>query len=471
MPANILIVDDEKHTRDGLIAALEDDFDVFAASGADEALKMMDAETFDLVLTDLRMGGKSGMSVVDKALSVPYKPACIMMTAFGNVETAVDAMKRGAADFISKPIDLDKLDAAISRALKIRQEKLKEKLDSSASSSAPAGDHADLKFRNLSGEIIAKSRAMNAVLDTARQVAPTKATVMITGQTGTGKELVAHFIHSASPRRDKPFVPVHCAAIPANLLESELFGYERGAFTGAVSRRMGRFEAADGGTLFLDEIGEIDAPTQVKLLRFLETRSFTRLGAEKETNVDVRLVCATNRNLLEMTKTGQFREDLYYRLNVVEIKIPSLHERPEDIRPMVDFYLAHFAAENGIQAPVLSPDAYSGLERYSWRGNVRELRNFCENLVVTNTKKVVSAADLGDRFSSEVAPEPISPKLLTDSKMHSSDHTFSKKENELELIRKALEASHGNKSKAAELLGISRRTLHRKIAAYPELEK
>ncbi len=471
MPASILIVDDEKHTRDGLIAALEDDFDVFAASGADEALRMMDAESFDLVLTDLRMGGKSGMSVVDKALSVPYKPACIMMTAFGNVETAVEAMKRGAADFISKPIDLDKLDAAISRALKLRQERLKESLDKKPS--APSA-RSSLKFKSFSGEIVAKSRAMNAVLDTARQVAPTKATVMITGETGTGKELVAHLIHLSSPRADRPFVPVHCAAIPANLLESELFGYERGAFTGAVARRMGRFEAADGGTLFLDEIGEIDTQTQVKLLRFLETRSFSRLGSEKDTSVDVRLVCATNRNLLEMTKTGQFREDLYYRLNVVEIKIPPLRDRPEDIRPMTDFYLAYFAEENGIKAPVLAPDAYAALERYPWHGNIRELKNFCENLVVTCGKDMVSAADLGARFSPEQssAPSP-EPKLLVDSKMAepSSPHTFSKRENELELIRKALEAARGNKSKAAELLGISRRTLHRKIAAYPELEK
>ena len=283
MPATILIVDDEKNTREGLSIALEEEYDVYMASGADEAFNLMEAETFDIVLTDLRMAGKSGLKVIDRAITLPNRPICIMMTAYGNVETAVEAMRRGAFDFLTKPVSLEKLEILIKRALQSRQIEaenvvLHERLDKKYSFDGIVGD----------------SPGLIDVLDKVKLVAPSKATVLLEGETGTGKELIAQAIHQNSNRARQAFVPVHCAALAANLLESELFGHEKGAYTGATERRIGRFEAAGGGTLFLDEIGEIDSATQVKLLRFLETRSFERLGSSKPIQVDVRLVLHTD---------------------------------------------------------------------------------------------------------------------------------------------------------------------------------
>ncbi len=455
---SILIVDDEKHTRDGLSAVLSDTYDVFAASNADEAIKMLDAETFDAVITDLRMSGKSGLSVIDKTISMPHRPVCIMLTAYGNVETAVEAMKRGADDFLSKPIDVDKLESILAKALakkRIRDaanaEKNKEHIEILKASNSPK------KSAQSSNEIVAKSRKMREVIAEAEQVAMSKTTVMITGETGTGKELIARLIHTSSPRADKPFIAVHCAAIPATLLESELFGYERGAFTGANQRRIGRFEAANSGTIFLDEIGEIDAPTQVKLLRFLESRSFERLGSTSTINVDVRVVCATNRDLKAMVESGDFREDLYYRLNVVELTIPPLREHSEDIPPLLESYMNFYAKENEIEPIKIAPDALKILTQYSWEGNIRELRNFCEKTTVMSRSRTLTAENLDKKYTQTSS----APKQTISV---SSSTSLSKKDNEHELIRKALEASKGNKSKAAELLGISRRTLHRKIS-------
>ncbi len=455
---SVLIVDDERNTREGLSKVLGDSFDVFAAANADDAIRMLDAEHFDAVITDLRMSGKSGMSVIDKAISLPSRPVCIMLTAYGNVEMAVEAMKRGATDFISKPIDVDKLEKILKGAL----EKRTAAAESSESAKQDAAPMQKQKKRaeNSAPGIIAKSPKMREVIEQAEQVAASKATVMLTGETGTGKELIARLIHDASPRKDNPFLPVHCAAIPANLLESELFGYERGAFTGAVSRRIGRFEAADKGTIFLDEIGEIDAPTQVKLLRFLETHSFERLGGQQNISVDVRVVCATNKNLREMADKGEFREDLFYRLNVVEIKVPPLREHSEDIVPLLDHYVNFYAEENGVEPVAIEPAAMKILKEYRWPGNIRELRNFCENIVVMHKTRTLSAADLDPKFSE--APAPVA--LIGGEQKKLPPPSLDKKENETDLIRKALEASGGNKSKAAELLGISRRTLHRKLA-------
>ena len=356
MPATVLIVDDEKNTREGLSLALEEDYEVYLATGAEEAFNLMEAETFDVVLTDLRMAGKSGLKVIDKAIKLPNRPICIMMTAYGNVETAVEAMRRGAFDFLTKPVNLEKLEMLIKRALKSRTVEeenvvLHERLDEKYSFDGIVGNSPGLKD----------------VLDQVRLVAPSRATVLLEGDTGTGKELVAQAIHQNSSRSRQAFVAVHCAALAANLLESELFGHEKGAFTGATERRIGRFEAADGGTLFLDEIGEIDASTQVKLLRFLETRSFERLGSSKPTKVDVRLVCATNRNLAEMAKTGEFREDLLYRLNVVTIHLPPLRERTEDLPVLLNHYIKHFSEENGLPPVELTDDALDVLSRYGGR--------------------------------------------------------------------------------------------------------
>ena len=357
---SILIVDDEKHTRDGLSAVLADSYDVFAAADADEAIKMLDAEPFDAVITDLRMAGKSGMSVIDKTISMPEKPVCIMLTAYGNMETAVEAMKHGATDFLAKPVDIDRLEKTLSDALDRRDAQKSEadikKREHVAAVKKSHGEDAVVATKHVeTGCLIATGKKMREVVDKAVQVAHSKATVMITGETGTGKELIARLIHSSSPRKDKPFLPVHCAALPANLLESELFGYEKGAFTGAAQRRIGRFEAADGGTIFLDEIGEIDAQTQVKLLRFLETKTFERLGSTQSITVDVRVVCATNKDLKAMSERGEYREDLYYRLNVVEIKIPPLREHREDIEPLLKSYIGYYARENGVEPVEISP--------------------------------------------------------------------------------------------------------------------
>ena len=452
MPATILIVDDEKNTREGLGLALEEEYEVYMASGADEAFNLMEAETFDVILTDLRMAGKSGLKVIDRAITLPNRPICIMMTAYGNVETAVESMRRGAFDFLTKPVSLEKLEILIKRALQSRRIEaenvvLHERLD---------------KKYSFDG-IVGNSPGLSDVLDKVKLVAPSKATVLLEGETGTGKELIAQAIHQNSNRSRQAFVPVHCAALAANLLESELFGHEKGAYTGATERRVGRFESADGGTLFLDEIGEIDASTQVKLLRFLETRSFERLGSSKPVKVDVRLVCATNRNLSEMAKRGEFREDLLYRLNVVTIILPPLRERPEDLPVLLNHYINYFAVENELPPIQLSEGAVKVLCDYRWPGNIRELRNFCENTVVLKRGNEVTEYDLDPKYQN-VKETAADPQPLF------SSPTLSREENEKRLLRNALIKANGNRTHAAELMGISRRTLHRKLIQWPELD-
>ncbi|MEO0795694.1 MAG: sigma-54 dependent transcriptional regulator [Verrucomicrobiota bacterium] len=461
MMQSLLIVDDEKHTREGLLAAFEDDYEVSVARDADEAFRLLEADEFTVVLTDLRMAGKSGLSVIDKAVKMAYHPVVIMMTAYGNVETAVEAMKRGAYDFVTKPLNLEKLDILIKRALKTRNMEAENRV---------LHERLDQKF-SFQG-IIGNSEPLQRVLDEVKQVAPTKATVMLNGETGTGKELIAQMIHQNSSRSRGAFVPVHCAAIPANLLESELFGHEKGAFTGATERRIGRFEAADGGTLFLDEIGEIDAPTQVKLLRFLETRTVERLGSMKQIAVDVRLVCATNRNLRAEVDAGRFREDLYFRLNVVPIVLPPLRDRLDDIPMLLDHFIGAFAKENDLAKPRLTTSALSVLQRYPWPGNIRELRNFCENLVVMKRGGEITEYDLDPRFlgDGETAARLTDESGGAGSGTAEGQPPLSKEESEKRLLRRALQEAKGNRTKAAQLMGISRRTLHRKLARWPELD-
>ncbi|MEO0510627.1 MAG: sigma-54 dependent transcriptional regulator [Verrucomicrobiota bacterium] len=455
MPATILIVDDEKNTREGLGLALEDDYEVYMASGAEEAFNLMEAEVFDVVLTDLRMAGKSGLTVIDRAIKLPNRPICIMMTAYGNVETAVEAMRHGAFDFLTKPVSLEKLEILIKRALKSRT--IEEE-------NVVLHERLDKKY-SFTG-IVGNSPGLTDVLDKVRLVAPSKATVLLEGETGTGKELIAQAIHQNSERSRQAFVPVHCAALAANLLESELFGHEKGAFTGATERRIGRFEAADGGTLFLDEIGEVDASTQVKLLRFLETRSFERLGSSKPVQVDVRLVCATNRNLTEMAQSGEFREDLLYRLNVITINLPPLRERPEDLPVLLNHYINHFSKENSLPPIQLSKDAIRVLKAYRWPGNIRELRNFCENTVVLKRGAELTEYDLDPKYSATALISAADPEPQT----LPSSPTLSREENEKRLLRSALIKANGNRTRAAQLMGISRRTLHRKLSQWPELD-
>ena len=456
MQTTILIVDDEKNTREGLRMALEGDYDVYTASNADEAFNLIEVESFDLILTDLRMAGKSGMMVIDNAMSLPNKPICIMMTAYGDVDIAVEAMRRGAFDFHTKPVNIEKLEFMIKRAIKSKNiEKENEVL------------HKRLDKRYQFSQIIGNSPSIIEVLDKVKLVAPTRASVLIEGQTGTGKELIAQSIHQNSDRSRAPFVAVHCASLAANLLESELFGHEKGAFTGASERRIGRFESSDGGTLFLDEIGEIDSSTQVKLLRFLESRSFERLGSSKSIKVDIRLVCATNRNLYEMVQKGEFREDLYYRLNVIRLHLPSLQERKSDIIILIKHFISLFSKENGFKELDISKEALNILRDYPWPGNIRELRNFCENIVILKNGQTLLSEDLDEKFFNFDLGESKDVNLQSTNFTASN---FSLDMNEKQLLRNSLIKCGGNKTKAAKLMGISRRTLHRKLLKWPELD-
>jgi two-component system response regulator AtoC len=449
---SVLIVDDEKHTREGLQQALQEHYDVSVAANTDEAFNLMEAQAFEVIITDLRMPGKSGLKVIDKALALPNKPAVIMMTAYGSIDSAVEAMKRGAVDFLTKPVQIERLEILIQRALKTKTLEVEVK---------QLHERLDEKF-NVEG-IVGHSPKLAEVIDRVKLVAPSKATILIEGETGTGKELIAQAIHQASPRARAPFVPVHCAALPAQLLESELFGHERGSFTGATERREGRFEAADGGTVFLDEIGEIGPEIQVKLLRFIETKSFERIGSTKTITVDVRLVAATNRNLEQMVKEGKFREDLFFRLNVVRITTPPLRERTDDIPVLLEHFIQVYSKENNYEPVTVEPGAMKYLQAYPWPGNIRELRNFAENAVVLRRGGKLSEYDLEPKFRGEVAPPP-SMQTPTPA------NPYSVGDNEKRLLKEALMKARGNRTRAANLLGISRRTLHRKIAQWPELD-
>lgn len=455
MIPTVLIVDDERHTREGLQQALEDNFDVSVAGSADEAFNQLAAQEFDVVVTDLRMPGKSGLKVIDKALAMPNRPAVLMMTAYGSIDTAVEAMRRGAVDFLTKPVNIERLEILINRALKNRTLEVEVK---------QLHERLDEKF-NFNG-IIGDSPKLMDVIDRVKLVAPSKATILVEGESGTGKELIAQAIHQSSPRARAPFVAVHCAALSENLLESEIFGHEKGSFTGAMERRIGRFEAADGGTLFLDEIGEISASTQVKLLRFLETKSIEWVGGTKTIDLDVRLVAATNRNLETLVQEGKFREDLFFRLNVVSIIMPPLRERPSDISSLLSHYLKHFAQENGLPTPEVEAGALATLEAYAWPGNIRELRNFCENAVVLHRGGKLSEYEIDPKFRGEGAVAA-AQSATVGAPLKS---TLSVEENEKRLLREALIKARGNRTKAAQMMGISRRTLHRKLVLWPELD-
>jgi len=451
MVPSLLIVDDEKHTREGLQQALADNYDVSVAASADEAFNLMQSQPFDVIITDLRMPGKSGLKVIDQALLQSNQPAVLMMTAYGTIESAVEAMKRGAVDFLTKPVNIERLEVLIQRALKsktleVEVKQLHERLDEK------------YQFDGILGH----SPKIQAVIDQVKLVSTSKATILIEGESGTGKELIAQAVHQTSPRSRAPFIPVHCAALSENLLESELFGHERGAFTGAAERRIGRFESADGGTLFLDEIGEISLATQVKLLRFLETRSIERVGGSKPIDLDVRLVAATNKNLEELCRQGKFREDLFFRLNVVRLLLPPLRDRAEDIPLLLVHYIKHFSDENSLPVLTIEPGALHTLQSYRWPGNIRELRNFCENAVVTHRGGKLSEYDLDPKYRGSVVVS-----LLTNS---GANEQLSVEENEKRLLKEALLKVRGNRTKAAELMGISRRTLHRKLSQWPELD-
>src|SRR6266487_1742669 len=452
MQPTILIVDDEKHTRDGLRRLLEDEYDVYVAADIAGAVNVLEREQIDLLLTDLRLGSEDGMKLIDRALKMPHAPICIMMTAYGSVDVAVEAMKRGAYDFVTKPLNLDNVELLIARALQSRRLEQENRT---------LRQQVDERYglENIWGD----SAVLHEALDTIRQVAPSSANVLIEGESGTGKELAAHAIHNLSRRNKAKFVTVHCAALSPTLLESELFGHEKGAFTGAHERRIGRFEQANDGTIFLDEVAEISSSTQVKLLRVIsEERAFERVGGNQTLRADVRLIAATNKNLETLVREGKFRDDLFFRLNVVRITMPPLRDRKEDIPLLVRGFLRHFCKQNDKPLLDLAPDAMDALLIYDWPGNVRELRTAIEHGVVMATGPKITLRDLPvavRQAATAKLPGGVSPTEAFGEKTSPLDLH----ETERRLIAQALAATNGNVTAAAKKLGISRRTLHRKI--------
>ena len=445
MNFTILIIDDEKNIREGLGTALElEGYDVKLAENGEVGLKLIEKGDIDLVITDLRMPGISGEEVIAKVAGESPGVPVIVLTGHGSIDSAVTAMRNGAYDFLTKPLNLDRLILIVKRALagrelEIRHSTLKEELDAKTS------------FES----IIGKSAEMLRIFEVVRKAANSKASVLITGESGTGKELIANALHNLSNRRDKPFVKVHCAALSDSLLESELFGHEKGAFTGAVARKRGRFELANTGSIFLDEIGEIDQNVQIKIIRGLQDRRFERVGGEETLEVDVRIIAATNRDLLQEIAEHRFREDLFYRLNVVHIQVPPLRERKDDIPLLVASFLEEFAKENNKKITGIDARARSALYKYNWPGNIRQLRNCIESAVVMCSGSEITLEDL-----------PPSVSGASDTDMISIPVGITLAEAEKILIQQNLAVNKGNKSKTADILGIGRKTLHRKIDEY-----
>jgi DNA-binding NtrC family response regulator len=442
---NLLIVEDDRSSRDTLAAALADvEMNVTTAASAEEAIARLKLAPVDIVLSDVVMGRLDGLDLLNHIQEESPDTAVILMTGQGSIQAAVDAMRNGAYDYLTKPIDLDRLELVIERAKKkqnlVRENKKLRKEIRTAFSSAG---------------IIGRSRPMQLVLERVEQVARTNATVLILGESGTGKELIASAIHYHSRRSEGPLVKVNCAALPESLVESELFGHERGAFTGAHRLRRGRFELSNQGTLFLDEVGDLTLPTQIKLLRAIQEREIERVGGQTTIRVDVRLITATNQMLEERIKRGEFREELYYRLKVVTIEAPPLRDRTDDIPLLLNHFLKFYCKEHGCVAERFTDSAMEVLCEYAWPGNVRELRNLVESLVVTTPGNEIGVKHL----PASMAPKQRTPQLqLTMGK--------SLEEIEREYILKTLNTLGGNKTKAAQILGIGKKTLYRRLESY-----
>ncbi len=443
----ILTIDDEENIRNGLADNFElEGYEVKQAANGAEGLELIAQGGIDLVITDLRMDGISGSEVVQKVTTDYPGIPIIVLTGHGSIDDATAALKAGAFDFLTKPLDLDHLNKIVKNALqgKILAEQNRELKEKLLKSESP-------------DEMIGKSDSLNRVRQMISKAAPARASVLITGESGVGKELVAKAVHVQSDRADKPFIVVHCAALSETLIESELFGYEKGAFTGAESIHKGRFELADGGTLFLDEIGEVNLATQVKLLRVLQEHKFERVGGEKSIEVDVRVVAATNRNLEDEVKAGRFREDLFYRLNVVRIEMPSLRERMDDIPLLMHAFLREFNIENKKNIKGFDKTSKSAMIKYSWPGNIRELKNCVESAVVMCNGDEIKIDDL-----------PSSVREKSDEKVITIPIGMPMEEAELIIIKENLAFNDGNKSKTADILGIGRKTLHRKLGENDE---
>ncbi len=441
----ILTIDDEENIRNGLADNFElEGYNVKKAANGKEGLNLIAKGDIDLVITDLRMDGISGEEVVRHVTTENPGIPIIVLTGHGSIDDATAAIKAGAYDFLTKPLDLDHLNLIVKNALKGRSQsktisELQEKL----------------KKSDVNTEMIGKSAELNRVKMMIQKAAPTKASVLITGESGVGKELVAKAIHNNSPRKDKPLITVHCAALSESLLESELFGHEKGAFTGADNLQKGRFELADGGSIFLDEIGEINQATQVKLLRVLQEKSFERVGGTETLHVDVRVIAATNKNLEDEVKKGNFREDLYYRLNVIRIQMPSLKERKDDIPLLMHSFLKEYCEENSKEIKGFDRQSKNAMLKYNWPGNIRELRNCVESAVVMCT---------GDEIKLEDLPSSVQEKGRENVITIPMGITMD--EAEKIIIQENLADNCGNKSKTADILGIGRKTLQRKVEEY-----
>lgn len=444
----ILLVEDETNARKGLTQFLQGlDYDVITASNGKEALELLKQETPDLVLSDIRMPEMDGTALLEAIKAESPSIKVILLTAYGSVEDAVKAMKKGAFYYLTKPVNLEELEFLVRKAFSSHQleeenKELKQEL---------------FNERYYQGKMIVQSSKMQELLKTVDKIAASNASVLIEGESGTGKELIAQRIHELSARKQYPFIAVHCAALTETLLSSELFGHEKGAFTGAIERKKGRFERAHLGSLFLDEIGEITKDTQVKLLRVLQEGEFERVGGTKTIKVDVRLIAATNKTLLSEVQAQKFREDLYYRINVIYLKVPPLRERKEDIPPLVDAFIRHYATANIKKINGIEKEALDTLVRYDWPGNIRELKNIVERMIVLSSGKTLPL---------DLVPEDIRHGTSVRAISITQNGVTKIVDAEKELIRSALLETKGNKSLAAEKLGISRRTLYRKLEEY-----
>ncbi len=444
MTGRILVVEDEEKLRRVIELQLRaEGFEVDQAGTAEDGLQL--ASSADVVLTDLRLPGIDGLELLTRLREQHLTAPVIVMTAFGSIEKAVEAMKAGAENFVPKPFSLDHLVAVVNKALAnraLREENRQLK--------------AELNSRYQFGNIVGRSPAMREIFSTVERVAPTRATVLLCGESGVGKDMIARAIHQHSPRRDKPFVKLNCTAIPENLMESELFGYEKGAFTGATTTKPGKFEQADTGTVFLDEIGDVPPAVQVKLLRILQEREFERLGSNKTRHIDVRVVAATNVDLREALEQGTFREDLYYRLNVLPINVPPLRERKEDIPFLVEHFIKKLSKDLGSQVDSVAPEAIERLLEFHWPGNVRELENVIERSMVLASGTRLQAADIRLETDHRTRPAASNGGFLPEG--------LSLEQYEQQLIREALRRANGNKSQAARLLGLTRNALRYRLS-------
>jgi DNA-binding NtrC family response regulator len=446
---SILLVEDEANARKGLTQFLQGlDYDVMTAANGKEGLELFKNEKPDLVISDIRMPEMDGIALLEAIRAKAPSSKVILLTAYGSVEDAVKAMKNGAFYYLTKPVNLEELELLVKKAfgshqleeenMELKQELFRERYDR--------------------GQLIAQSSKMKELLATVDKIAASNASVLIEGESGTGKELIARRIHELSPRKEHPFIAVHCAALTETLLSSELFGHEKGSFTGATERKRGRFERAHQGSLFLDEIGEISRDTQVKLLRVLQEGEFERVGGTKTIKVNVRLIAATNKTLLDEVRQKKFREDLYYRINVIYLKVPPLRERKEDIAPLVDAFIRQYATLNAKKVRGISKEALEILVQYDWPGNIRELKNIIERMIVLSS---------GEMLTLDQIPEDLRSGRVMGVISHPGIENMTRiSDAEKEMIRKALIENKGNKSAAAGKLGISRRTLYRKLEEY-----